>query len=112
MGNEASQSTKLGEKLENDVKVTWHKLSSDCPFPAREGHCASSVGDKLYIFGGVTQAEDDENMESNQLLAFDVCKCSFRKAMVTCTVFTFNSNSKVSGADGIYELWGLDSPGL
>ena len=72
MGHEASQSAKLGTQLENDCKVTWSKTGSECPYAAREGHCACSAGQKLFVFGGVTQAEDEENIESNELLVFDI----------------------------------------
>ncbi len=71
MGNEASQQIKYGEKLENDVNVTWRKIG-DNPFAARDGHCACGVGNKLFVFGGVVQTPEGTCYESKDLLVFDV----------------------------------------
>lgn len=76
MGNESSQQVKYGERLDNDVKVSWKKVDSAHRFPSREGHCAATVQltdtqHRLFVFGGLTQSEDVENIESNDLLVFD-----------------------------------------
>ena len=68
MGNQSSQSVAVGDRLENDMKVTWSKVT-DCEFPLREGQCACSHGNCMYLFGGVIQG--DEMIESNDLLCFD-----------------------------------------
>ena len=72
MGNETSQPVAYGDRLDNDVSVTWKKLDQDCPYPAREGHCAAAIGNTVYVFGGVIQAADDVNTETNELLCFNL----------------------------------------
>jgi len=75
MGNEGSQQVKCGDKLENDIVVKWEKLADNSdPFPGRDGHCACSVGGNLFVFGGIVPQRDhaSENIESNELLVFDL----------------------------------------
>ena len=73
MGNEQSQSSTSGDRLQNNMTVTWKK-GTDCSFPLREGQCACSHGNKMYIFGGVIQQQTEELIESNELLCYDVGK--------------------------------------
>jgi N-acetylneuraminic acid mutarotase len=48
----------------------------DNSYPPRDGHCACSCHGKVYIFGGVTQANGHgEHQETNDLLAFDSGIC-------------------------------------
>ena len=72
MGNQSSQSTSLGEPIKNNIEVKWEKVT-DIPFPLREGQCACSYGNNMYIFGGVIQNDGDLDnpTESNDLLAFN-----------------------------------------
>ena len=70
MGNQSSQNVDLGEILENDIEVSWTK-STDCSFPVREGQCACSHGNKLYVYGGVVQDQEEELVESNNLYRFN-----------------------------------------
>jgi hypothetical protein len=83
MGNENSSTSgsKLGNPLENDMKLNWVKSPSVCPTASREGHCAAVVplplaGDAersraiAFIFGGVTRSENGENREFNDLLTY------------------------------------------
>ena len=72
MGNDASHQIKYGEPLENDIEVTWTKNGSNCPFPPRDGHVACNVGNKMFVFGGVVRTDDGQNLESNELLVFDL----------------------------------------
>ncbi len=72
MGNDSSQPLKYGERLDNDITVNWKKIQSENPFPPREAHCSCAVGNKLYVFGGVVQTADDDAVESNELLIYDV----------------------------------------
>ena len=58
------------EKIANDLVVVW-KRGADISFPVREGQCACSCGNKMYVFGGVVQVEGQELLESNELLCFD-----------------------------------------
>ncbi|KAH3781796.1 kelch domain-containing protein 1-like isoform X2 [Dreissena polymorpha] len=55
--------------IPSDIALTW-KRAKDCPFPKREGQCGCSVGNKMYLFGGVVQTEDGD-LESNDLLCYD-----------------------------------------
>ena len=77
MGNEVSQqnlggsSSKVGTKLQNDVKITWKLGCKDSEFAPRDGHCACSINKKLYIFGGVAQTPGGDFAESNALLIYD-----------------------------------------
>ena len=77
MGNEGSQPLKYRESLENDVKVTWKRLSPENSIAGRDGHCACSVGSRCFVFGGVVQAEDGSAPEANQMLVFDIGKYLF-----------------------------------
>lgn len=70
MGNEQSQSSSSGEKLKNNIKVSWKK-TADCGFHLREGQCSCSHGNKMYLFGGVIQGHAEELVESNELLCYD-----------------------------------------
>ena len=74
MGNEGSAPLKYGEKLENDVKVTWKKSQAKNSPAGRDGHCAVTVTNKAYIFGGVVQTADGQAVESNDMLIFDLGK--------------------------------------
>ena len=76
MGNDQSQSSSAGECLNNNVTVTWKK-GADVSFPLREGQCACSHGNKMYIFGGVIQGQSEDLVESNDLLCYDVGKFFF-----------------------------------
>ncbi|KAL4227507.1 F-box only protein 42 [Mactra antiquata] len=69
MGNQGSSNECLGERLENDVSVTWKKVT-DCQYPTREGQCCCSHGNSMYIFGGVIQANDG-HLESNDLIKYN-----------------------------------------
>lgn len=76
MGNESSAPVTYGTRLLNDVKVEWKKVEMDAKLPSRDGHCASAIADKLYVFGGVRWLSDlEEVTESNEILVFDVGKC-------------------------------------
>lgn len=70
MGNEVSLINE-GTPIENDINVTWKQAKPDCPFPAREGQSYCTIGNKLYIFGGVIQCKDDEVETINELICFD-----------------------------------------
>ncbi|XP_060569590.1 kelch domain-containing protein 1-like [Ruditapes philippinarum] len=70
MGNQGSSSQELGVKLENDTTVTWKKVTS-CSFPLREGQCACSQGNNMYVFGGVIN-DGENHIESCELLKFNV----------------------------------------
>ena len=69
MGNDCSQSLVYGESIDNDISVSWKKVT-DSPWPLREGQCACSIGSKIYIFGGVL-IDSEAPVESNDLLVFD-----------------------------------------
>ena len=73
MGNDQSQSSSTGECLNNNITVTWKK-GNDITFPLREGHCACSIENKMYIFGGVIQGQGEDMLESNDLLCYDIGK--------------------------------------
>ncbi len=71
MGNDSSQPQKYGERLDNDITVNWKKIPCENPFAPREAHCSCALNSKLFVFGGVTQTEEDEALETNDLLVFD-----------------------------------------
>ena len=73
MGNEGSHD-KLGESLDNNIKVSWKQLSEGSSLSTRDGHCACSVGNKCFVFGGVVQTEDGRSEECNKMLVFDIGK--------------------------------------
>ena len=75
MGNESSAPISYGTKLLNDITVEWKKVEMDVNLPSRDGHCATAVGNKLYVFGGVRWLSDiGEVTESNEILIFDAGK--------------------------------------
>ena len=74
MGNETSQQIKYGDKLDNNVTVTWNKLASDCPFAPRDGHVSCGFGNQLFVFGGVAKVGELETEELNDLLLLDLGK--------------------------------------
>ena len=71
MGNENSTPLSLGKKLSNDIEIQLQSRKVKETFPSRDGHCASSIANKLYIYGGVEQrkcqTEDESCIESNNL---------------------------------------------
>ena len=69
MGNQESSSQQTGTKLNNDIAVTWKKVTS-CSFPLREGQCACSHGNSMYVFGGVIN-DGESHVESSELLKFN-----------------------------------------
>lgn len=69
MGNQGSSSQVEGEILNNNISVSWKKVT-DCGFQVREGQCSCSLGNSLYVFGGVIQ-KGDSNLETNDLLKFN-----------------------------------------
>ena len=71
MGNEVSGSVTYGQRLLNDIKVEWKIVDGGKDFKPRDGHCAASIGDKLFVFGGVRLGEDGEVSESREVLVFD-----------------------------------------
>jgi len=68
-GEQAGASMTSQERTRTDLTVSWRRLCS--PFPGRDGHCAASIGGRLYVFGGVAQVQIDEHCESNELLSFE-----------------------------------------
>ncbi|XP_077989596.1 kelch domain-containing protein 1-like [Glandiceps talaboti] len=81
MGNETSaQNIKYGQQLNNTVSVEWSKIDCVNPFPARDGHTACGVNNKLYVFGGVVSSGNSEIVESNDLLVFDSDSQTWSKA--------------------------------
>ena len=62
----------LCQPINNNMEITWQK-TTDVPFPLREGQCACSHGNKMYIFGGIIQndGEPDNLTESSDLLCFN-----------------------------------------
>jgi N-acetylneuraminic acid mutarotase len=71
MGNEASIPVTYGTKLLNNAKVEWTKVKGN-GFAPRDGHCSASVGNKVYVFGGVCWNESiGEVSEVNETLVFD-----------------------------------------
>lgn len=78
MGNTTGSELKYGEKLSNDLKLTWKKSAN--ALVGREGHCSACCDGTLFVFGGVVLLEED-GMESNELLTFDngmsfhSCRC-------------------------------------
>lgn len=107
MGNQASGSQNLGEKLNNDMTVTWKKVT-DCSFPLREGQCACSHGKSMFCFGGVIQTDED-HLESNDLLQFDTVNNTW--TLVECTG-SFpeprSASSIVCVGDKLYLFGGLN----
>ncbi|XP_048583339.1 putative adagio-like protein 2 isoform X3 [Nematostella vectensis] len=62
-----------GTRLLNDVKVEWKRSGKDCVYSPRDGHCAASVGSKLYVFGGVAwNVTIGEVSEMNEMLVYDL----------------------------------------
>ena len=75
MGNESSVPHSYGTRLLNDINIDWKKVELDVNLPSRDGHCAATVENKLYIFGGVRWLSDiGEVTESNEILLFDAGK--------------------------------------
>ncbi|XP_048583338.1 rho GTPase-activating protein gacHH isoform X2 [Nematostella vectensis] len=73
MGNEGSVPVSYGTRLLNDVKVEWKRSGKDCVYSPRDGHCAASVGSKLYVFGGVAwNVTIGEVSEMNEMLVYDL----------------------------------------
>ncbi|WAR00752.1 KLDC1-like protein, partial [Mya arenaria] len=70
MNGEGSTSQGSGIKIDNDMSLAWKRVT-DCVFPVREGQCSCSVGNKMYIFGGVIHSNTQDLVESNDLLCFD-----------------------------------------
>ena len=73
MGNETSQQTQGGTEIPNDMHISWTKSTND--LPARDGHCACGVADRMYVFGGVVATADGGFDESNDMLMFDSGLC-------------------------------------
>ena len=71
MGNEVSGSVTYGQKLLNDIKVEYKKVGGGSEIKPRDGHCAASIDDKLFVFGGVCWGEGGEVFESREILMFD-----------------------------------------
>ena len=86
MGNDQSQSSSSGERVQNDITVTWKK-GTDCSFPLREGQCACGHGNKVYIFGGVIQDQSEDLLESNDLLCYDIGKFELRHVISNNVAF-------------------------
>lgn len=73
MGNENSAPVTYGQRLLNDVRVEWKKNESVHIFASRDGHCAASIENRLFVFGGVCwDPEVSEVSESNEILMFDL----------------------------------------
>jgi len=70
-----SSSSSSGKKIDTNMEVTFKRVA-DCQFPTREGCCSCSVGNKMYVFGGVIHSSTDELVESNELLCYDGGWCS------------------------------------
>jgi hypothetical protein len=87
MGNQGSSSQELGVKLENDITVTWKKVTS-CSFPLREGQCACSQGNNMYVFGGVIN-DGENHIESCELLKFNVGMENFDMTCIRTCLFIF-----------------------
>ncbi|KAL5004200.1 hypothetical protein ScPMuIL_017656 [Solemya velum] len=85
MGNENSQNVVYGDRLQNNVELSWKKMKP-CPYPNREGQCACSHGNDLYIFGGVIQSNSEEPVESNDLLVYNTEKNSWSQVKATGSI--------------------------
>ena len=92
MGNEGSQPIKYGETLENDVKVTWKQISAEKSPSGRDGHCACSIGNKCFVFGGVELTDDGTAQESNKMLVFALGRkfCDQEANSYVCIVLCIN----------------------
>lgn len=69
MGNEVSLVNE-GTPIENDLNITWKQVKPCCSFPAREGQSYCTIGNKLYIYGGVIQCKDEVET-INEIICFD-----------------------------------------
>lgn len=108
MGNEASQQVSYGTRLDNDVKVSWKKVTNSNPFPGRDGHCAAAVGGKLYVFGGVlhSDGQSEENTETDDLLVFDLLTESWSKAVQNGDVPAARSSATMAAVENKLYLYG------
>lgn len=106
MGNHGSQSASLGLSLENNISLSWRKVT-DCQFPTREGQCACGHGNNMYVFGGVIQHQNG-HVESNDLLCFDGVMCKWRLVEAKGTLPEPRSSaSLVCVGDKLYLFGGL-----
>lgn len=68
------------EEITIDIKKVANDAlaASGFHYSGREGQIACSVGNKVYIFGGVEQGQGEEPKETNDIIVFDLGKfCLF-----------------------------------
>ncbi|XP_014788070.1 kelch domain-containing protein 1 [Octopus bimaculoides] len=70
MGNNVSLSNE-GSPVENDLSVTWKQVKTSNTLDACEGQSFCSLGNKLYVYGGVIQKGDGDITTTNTLQCFD-----------------------------------------
>lgn len=109
MGNEASTPGQ-GKKIPNSIELKWSK-SAKSPFVPREGQAACSIGDKLYIFGGVVFNHDDgHDTEANDLIVYDTSSHTWTKEIPSkdCEIPSPRSGAcLVSVGQSLYLFGGL-----
>ncbi|XP_031564437.1 tip elongation aberrant protein 1-like [Actinia tenebrosa] len=108
MGNEASVQVTYGTKLLNNAKFEWTKVKDGC-FPPRDGHCSASVGNKVYVFGGVRWNQDiSEVSEVNETLVFCTETQTWSRASVGGKVPTPRSSASMTSiGNKLYMFGGL-----
>ncbi|XP_005098914.1 kelch domain-containing protein 2 isoform X2 [Aplysia californica] len=93
-------------------KITVHvekvANTSEFPYTGREGQVACSVGNKVYIFGGVEQGQWEEPKETNELLMFDLDTRKWSRPNVSGTLPPSRSaGSFVAVGTSLYLFGGL-----
>ncbi|XP_078380436.1 kelch domain-containing protein 1-like [Oculina patagonica] len=109
MGNESSAPITYGTKLLNDVNIEWKKVEMDAKLPSRDGHCATAMANRLYVFGGVRWLSDiGEATESNEVLVFDTDSHTLSKIVAGGEVPSARSSATMAGVGSkLYVFGGL-----
>ncbi|XP_059148384.1 kelch domain-containing protein 2-like [Physella acuta] len=81
-----------GTDNHEEITIEIKKVANDAlaasgfHYSGREGQIACSVGNKVYIFGGVEQGQGEEPKETNDIIVFDLATLKWSQPQVTGTV--------------------------